>query len=302
MNDVVLDLQDMLRRLIGEDVVLEKRIALQSCTVSADRGQIEQVLLNLVINARDAMPDGGTIVIETQDVVLDDEYVSSHPDAGTGQFAALVVSDTGTGISDDARAHIFEPFFTTKEPGKGTGLGLATCYGIATQYGGHIGVYSEAGVGTTMKLYLPCVAEPATAVRPRAPQANLERGTETILLVEDEAQVRAIVARMLAAQGYTVMQAANGEAALELLASATAPIDLLLTDLIMPRMGGRELAERVRALRPQLKVLFTSGYTEDAIVQNRLLDHDIVLLHKPFTRASLAAKVRETLDAPFRAA
>jgi PAS domain S-box-containing protein len=299
MNDVVLDLQDMLRRLIGADVALEKRISPHRCLVSADRGQVEQVLLNLVINARDAMPDGGTIVIETQDVGLDDEYVSSHPGAGTGEFAALVVSDTGAGMSDDVRAHIFEPFFTTKGPGKGTGLGLATCYGIAQQYGGHVGVYSEVGVGTTMKLYLPSAVEPATAIRPRAPQSALERGTETILLVEDEAQVRAIVARMLAAQGYTVMQAAHGAAALELLESATAPIDLLLTDLIMPHMGGRELAERVRELRPQLKVLFTSGYTEDVIVQNRLLDHHIVLLHKPFTRAALAAKVRETLDAPF---
>jgi PAS domain S-box-containing protein len=301
MNDVVLGLQDMLRRLIGEDVVLEKRITRQPCLVSADRGQIEQVLLNLVINARDAMPDGGTIVIETQEVVLDDEYVSSHPGAGIGEFAALVVSDTGTGMSEDVRTHLFEPFFTTKGPGKGTGLGLATSYGIAKQYGGHIGVYSEAGVGTTMKLYLPCAAEPATAPRVRAPKADLARGTETILLVEDEAQVRAIVARMLAAQGYTVLQAAHGEAALELLESA-APIDLLLTDLIMPRMGGRELAERVRELRPRLRVLFTSGYTEDVIVQNRLLDHDIMLLHKPFTRAALAAKVRETLDTPNRAA
>jgi CheY-like chemotaxis protein len=301
MNNVVLDLQDMLRRLIGEDVVLEKRIARQPCLVSADRGQIEQVLLNLVINARDAMPDGGTIVIETQDVVLDDEYVSSHPGAATGEFAALVVSDSGTGMSEDVRTHLFEPFFTTKGPGKGTGLGLATSYGIATQYGGHIGVYSEVGVGTTMKLYLPCAPEPATAPRVRAPKADLMRGTETILLVEDEAQVRAIVARMLEAQGYTVLQAAHGEAALELLESA-APIDLLLTDLIMPRMGGRELAERVRELRPGLRVLFTSGYTEDVIVQNRLLDHDIMLLHKPFTRSALAAKVRETLDAPVRAA
>jgi PAS domain S-box-containing protein len=202
LNDVVRDLQDMLRRLIGEDVRLEQRIADGHGLVNADRGQVEQVLLNLVINARDALDGGGRIVIETQYVTLDDEYVRTHPDATIGEFVALVVSDNGTGMTEDVRTHLFEPFFTTKGPGKGTGLGLATSYGIAQQYGGHIGVYSEQGVGTTMRLYLPRAAEIEVPQRAHALPADLMRGTETILLVEDEAQVRAIVKRMLEARAH----------------------------------------------------------------------------------------------------
>jgi signal transduction histidine kinase len=296
LNEAIRGVTGMLDRLIGEDLDLQFRLAAGIAPVTADPAQIEQVLLNLVINARDAMPEGGTVIIETRNVTLDDDYVRSHADAVAGEHVALTVSDNGTGISPEAREHLFEPFFTTKGPGKGTGLGLATCYGIARQFGGHIGVYSEVGVGTTVTLYLPATAggvlhhaaSPDTA-------AAVATGTETILLVEDEAQVRAIVARILRAQGYTVSAAANGADALEILERGD-PVDLLLTDLVMPRMGGRELAERATLLRPKLRVLFTSGYTEDVIVQNRLLAHDIMLLNKPFTRAELAAKVREALD------
>lgn len=297
-GDVVQDLRGMLGRLIGEDIDLQYRLDPDLDNVCADRSQVEQVLVNLVINARDAMPDGGTIVIQTHNVVIDDAYARSRHLAAPGDFVALVVSDTGTGMSAEVLEHLFEPFFTTKGPGNGTGLGLATSYGIARRFGGHIGVYSEAGVGTTMKLYLPRAegADPGAPARP-APTA-MARGTERILLVEDEAQVRAVVARMLRAQGYHVIVASNGSEALEAIENEREPIDLLLTDVVMPRMGGRDLADRVRTLRPDLRVLFTSGYTEDVIVQNRLLDHDIVLLHKPFTRLDLATKVREVLDAP----
>ena len=297
-NDVVHDVKDMLDRLIGEDIELQFRLAEPLGRVSADRNQIEQVLVNLVINARDAMPDGGRIVVQTHDVHLDDEYVRSHADAKQGDYVALVVSDSGTGIPDDVKPHLFEPFFTTKGPGKGTGLGLATCYGIARQFGGHIGVYTELGVGTAMKLYLPRTQEPERPAEVQTPSEEMPRGTETILLVEDEAQVRAIVARMLRAQGYTVIQAPNGEDALRILSESAQHVDLLLTDLVMPRMSGRELADQVKSMRPGLRVLFTSGYTEDVIVQNRLLAHDVMLLHKPFTRGALAAKVRHALDTP----
>ncbi|HEX2166729.1 MAG TPA: ATP-binding protein [Longimicrobiales bacterium] len=297
LNDVVRDIRGMLGRLIGEDLELQFRLSGGLGDVVADRSQIEQVVVNLVINARDAMPHGGTIMIETRNVTLDADYGRSDPIAG--EYVGLIVTDTGTGMSTEVLEHLFEPFFTTKGPGKGTGLGLATCYGIARQFGGHIDVYSEVGVGTAMKLYLPRTRAPGRAPEARETPDALARGTETILLVEDEPQVRAIVARMLAAQGYHVIVAANGDEALTVIEREEEDeIDLLLTDLVMPRMGGRELAERVRLLRPHLPVLFTSGYTEDVIMQNRLLEHDISLLHKPFTRLELATKVREALDAP----
>ncbi len=254
-------------------------------------------MVNLVVNARDAMPTGGLLVIETTHILLDEAYTRLHADSAPGEYVMLSVSDTGTGMTAEVQSHLFEPFFTTKERGKGTGLGLATCYAIVQQFGGHIGVYSESDVGTTIKVYLPRIQK--TSEQDDAGDAQVDaRGTETILLVEDEAPLRAIASRALTSRGHTVLQAADGESALRLLQEHRDPIHLLLTDVVLPRMGGRELAERVRAMRPELRVLFVSGYTDDVILQHRLLEHDIMLLQKPFTIAGLAQKVREALDAP----
>ncbi len=297
LSDVVAGLTTMLRRLIGEDVELRTRLADALGAIRADRGQIEQVVVNLVVNARDAMPTGGLLVIETAAVALDAEYTRLHADCAPGEYLMFSVSDTGSGMTADVQSHLFEPFFTTKEHGKGTGLGLATCYAIVRQFGGHIGVYSEVDVGTTIKVYLPRMEKTSERAPFGAAQVDAH-GTETILLVEDEAPLRAIASRALTSRGHTVLQAADGESALRLLQEHRDPIHLLLTDVVLPRMGGRELAERVRHLRPELRVLFVSGYTDDVILQHRLLEHDIMLLQKPFTIAGLAQKVREALDAP----
>jgi PAS domain S-box-containing protein len=295
MNVILNDMSTMFRRLIGEDVELKIRSAEDLGLVTADRGQIEQVVVNLVVNARDAMPEGGTIVIESANVELDADYATMHSEVSPGKYVMLAVSDTGTGMSDDVKAHLFEAFFTTKELGKGTGLGLATCDGIVKQFGGHIGVYSEIGTGTTMKVYLPLSAVEGEIIESQGGQAIAE-GNETILVVEDESRVRAIAARMLSALGYTVLTAADGEEALQLLSEYPETVHLLLTDVVLPRMGGRKVAELVRAMRPKIKVLFTSGYTDDVILQHRLIQHDIALVNKPYTAESLARKVRETLD------
>jgi PAS domain S-box-containing protein len=294
-NKIVNNLRTMFSRLIGEDVELKIDLADDLHSVTADQGQIEQVLLNLVVNARDAMPQGGTILIQTTNVELSGDYAALHADVRPGEYAMLAVSDTGTGISKEVKVHLFEPFFTTKERGKGTGLGLATSYAIVKQFGGHIGVYSELGKGTTMKVYLPRTAAQATAADVPDP-ASIPGGKETILLVEDESAVRAIAGRILAAKGYTVMAAGDGEEALKLLGQFWGAVHLLLTDVVLPKIGGRELAERVRELHPKVKVLFASGYTDDVILQHKLLEHNIALLHKPFTPDGLARKVRETLD------
>ena len=294
LNVILNDMSSMFRRLIGEDVELKIRPAADLGVVTADRGQIEQVVVNLVVNARDAMPEGGTIVIESANVELDADYAASHADVRVGKYVMLAVSDTGTGMSNEVKAHLFEPFFTTKEQGKGTGLGLATSYGIVKQFGGHIGVYSEIGTGTTMKVYLPLSAVGDMIESQTAPATA--HGNETILVVEDEGPVLAIAARMLSALGYIVLTASAGEEALRLLSGYPAPVHLLLTDVVLPKMGGRELAELVRAMRPEIKVLFASGYTDDVILQHRLIHHDIALVNKPYTAVSLSRKVRETLD------
>jgi CheY-like chemotaxis protein len=294
LNALVTDMDTMLRPLIGEDIELTTGTASDLGLVKADRGQIEQVLVNLVVNARDAMPQGGALFFETANVTLDEEYARSRIDAVAGEYVMLAVSDTGTGMADEVLALLFDPFFTTKDPASSTGLGLSACYGIAKQHGGHITAYSELGVGTTMKVYLPRVREEATA--PSHDVQTLPRGSETILLVEDEAAVRRTAARMLQRQGYTVLQAGDGVEALRLLEEHRGPLQLLLTDVVMPGMKGRELAERVADLRPEIKVLFASGYTDDVILRHRLLERGGMLMDKPFTVQSLAGKVREVLD------
>jgi two-component system cell cycle sensor histidine kinase/response regulator CckA len=298
LNDLILDMDRLLRRLIGEDIELVTLPAADLDWVKVDPGQIEQVIVNLAINARDAMPDGGKLTIETQNTMLDDAYARQHMGATSGSYVLLAVSDTGVGMDAETQAHLFEPFFTTKEPGKGTGLGLATCYGITKQHGGYIGVYSETGQGTTVNVYLRRVEE-APAPRPAHDATDgLPRGTETVLLVEDEAAVRELAARILRVQGYTVWEAANGDEAIALVRNHTGePIDLLLTDVVMPQIGGKALAEWIVARYSGVKVLFMSGYADDAIVHHGRLDPGIAFLQKPFSSAALTRKVREVLDA-----
>ena len=297
VNALVADLEKMLRRLIGEHIEFRTRPAPDIGTVKMDRGQLEQVLMNLVLNARDAMSAGGTLTIETANVVLDDEYPRKVADVAPGAYVLLAVSDTGTGMSETVKARIFEPFFTTKERDKGTGLGLATCYGIAKQAGGHIAAYSEEGIGTTMKVYLPRHGEAAEAVARRG-AATPTHGVETILLVEDEPAVRRVTTLMLEALGYRVVSTSSGQDALRIVEEARESFDLLLTDVVLAGgMNGATLAERAGVLRPALKVLFASGYTSDMTILHGLLERAVAFVHKPFSLESLGQKVREVLDA-----
>ncbi|GAB4402016.1 MAG: hypothetical protein Kow00123_11880 [Anaerolineales bacterium] len=296
LNDLILNLDKMLRRLIGEDIELVVIPGEDLSPVKADPGQIEQVIVNLAVNARDAMPNGGKLIIETANVSLDAEYAQRHPGAQVGDHVLLAVTDTGLGMTDEVKAHLFEPFFTTKEPGKGTGLGLATVYGIVKQHGGNIYAYSELGKGTTFKIYLPAVEAEAERLPRRDEEGYVPRGTETVLVVEDEANVRAIVTRTLTEQGYTVLEAADGYEALRLARDYEGEIHLLLTDVVMPQMGGKELSERFAAIRPGVKTLFMSGYTDNAIVHRGILDPGVAFLQKPFTAAALARRVRQALD------
>jgi signal transduction histidine kinase/CheY-like chemotaxis protein len=294
LSAVTTDMKDMLGRLIGEDIALLTTPTPGLGRVKADRGQIAQVIMNLAVNARDAMPQGGRLIVETADIDLDDEYVRRHVGARPGPHVMLAVSDTGTGIPHEIQPQIFEPFFTTKEQGKGTGLGLATVYGIVKQSGGYIEVDSEPGQGTTFRVYLPRLdAEPAPVDRSARPAAG---GIETILLVEDEEGVRELARDILRASGYTVLEARNGPEALLLCERHQGPLDMLLTDVVMPRMSGRELAERLAPLRPDLSVLYMSGYTDDAVIRHGVLGAGTAFLQKPFTPAILAQRVRETLD------
>jgi PAS domain S-box-containing protein len=296
-NDLLLDIDKLLRRLIGEDIELITLRAPDLGLIRADPGQIEQVLVNLAVNARDAMPEGGRLTIETANVVLDAAYGRAHIGVAPGPYTMLVVSDTGVGMDESIKRYIFEPFFTTKAPGHGTGLGLATCYGILKQHGGTIEVYSEPYLGTSFKLYLPRVEGISDSLRPSEVAATvLPRGTEAILLVEDEGGVRGLAARILGDLGYTILEAADGEEALRVAqARANTRIDLLLTDVVMPKLGGWRLAERMAVLFPGIRVLFTSGYAE-GVVRHGRLEHGMGFLPKPFTAAALACKVREVLD------
>ena len=297
VNNLVSDLEKMLRRLLGEDVELSTRLAPTTGRVKADPGQLEQVIMNLAVNARDAMPNGGKLTLETGNVELDEVYATDHYPARAGPFVLLAVSDTGIGMSDETQAHMFEPFFTTKEKGKGTGLGLATVYGIIKQSGGFIWVYSEVGHGTTFKLYLPRVEELAErASEPAQGPARAAHGTETVLVVEDEAPVRSVARQVLERHGYTVLEAPSAEAALDLATRYSGTIHLLLTDVVMPGLNGRELASRLADLRPDARVIFMSGYTDDAVTRHGVLEPGSAYVQKPFTPDAIARRVREVLD------
>ena len=298
LNGVVRTLEKMLHRLIGEDVKLEFSLASALGAVRADPGQLEQVVMNLAVNSRDAMPKGGRLTIETANVDLDETYAREHAGATPGRYVMLAVSDTGTGMDAKTRSHVFEPFFTTKELGKGTGLGLATVYGIVKQSGGYVWVYSELGRGTTVKIYLPQVDELPERLDLAVPVQPVAGGRETVLLAEDDPSVRAIVADVLTQKGYRVLRAADGQAALEMARGQPGKIDLLVTDIVMPGMTGRELAEALTAARPGLRVLYMSGYTDDAVVRHGVLAEEMHYLQKPFSPRALASKVREVLDGP----
>jgi signal transduction histidine kinase/CheY-like chemotaxis protein len=302
LNAAVGSMGEMLHRVIGEDIALVTALDPALGCVKADPSQIEQIVINLAVNARDAMPQGGRLTLETANVELDATYARRHVGVQPGPHVMLAVSDTGVGMDQRTLGRIFEPFFTTKGPGKGTGMGLATVYGIVNQSGGHIWVYSEPGHGATFKIYLPRVDQAAEPTAPRPALAPIAEGRETILLVEDEARVRQLGRDILEASGYTVLEARHGHAAIEVCESYTGTIDLLLTDVVMPGMNGRELAERLAPLRPAMAVLYTSGYTDNAIVLHGVLDARTVFLQKPFTPDALARKVREVLDSRPRTA
>jgi two-component system cell cycle sensor histidine kinase/response regulator CckA len=299
LNDVLLNLDTMLRRLIGEDVEVLTVPGRNLGTVRADPGQIEQVLLNLALNSRDAMPAGGKITLETENMELDEAYAREHPPLQPGRYVMLAVSDTGTGMSPETQAHIFEPFFTTKEVGKGTGLGLSMVYGIIKQSGGYIWVYSEPDRGTTFKIYLPRIDQLAEGIAGAEKRTgSIQRGTETILLVEDDNQLRALISSVLAHCGYKVLAASGTQEGLTLCRANHREIQLLVTDVIMPGMNGRQLAEQVKLISPRTRVLYISGYTSNAIVHYGVLDTGLWFLPKPFSLSALVAKVREVLDAP----
>ncbi|HYR39444.1 MAG TPA: PAS domain S-box protein [Methylomirabilota bacterium] len=295
LTAVVRELAPLLRRLIGEDINLVV-IPTARGRVKADRAGLEQVITNLVINSRDAMPAGGRLTIETADADLDAAFVGLHPGTQPGSYVALVVRDEGTGMSAEVQAQAFEPFFTTKEVGKGTGLGLSTVYGIVKQHSGHISVESVVGSGSTLSIYLPRVE--AVSEAPSLPRPSLRslRGTERVLLVEDEEDVRAVARESLARYGYTVLEARDGEEALRIAGAERGRIDLMVTDVVMPGMNGRRLAERLLAIRPGTRVLYVSGYTDDALSQHGILDQELAFLAKPFSPETLARSVRQVLD------
>lgn len=299
LNTVVSGMEKMLRRLIGEDVRLETALDRSVRPIKADPGQVEQIIMNLVVNARDAMPGGGKITIRTDEVELSDDYARAHIGVRSGRYVMLAVSDTGRGMNEEVRRHIFEPFFTTKDPGKGTGLGLSTVYGIVKQSGGDIWVDSQPDKGTTFKLYFPFAddlhdAEPARARRQEP------RGVETILLVEDDPEVRGMVRRILVYQGYQVLEASSGPEAIELAGGQGGPIHLLLTDMVLEEMGGRVLAEALAPARPDMKVLFMSGYTDAEVPDIGEMAPGTQFIQKPFLPDALVRKVREVLDTPMR--
>jgi two-component system, cell cycle sensor histidine kinase and response regulator CckA len=295
LNELVADIERLLKRLLGEDIDVVTNLDPALGTVRGDAGQLEQVLVNLAVNARDAMPQGGRLTIETRNAELDESYAREHVPVQPGRYVMLAVSDTGTGMSAEILSHVFEPFFTTKEPGKGTGLGLATVYGIVKQSGGYVWCYSEPGQGTTFKVYLPRVDAPADRFPSRA-AVRPTHGSETILLVEDDAGLRALTRRLLEKHGYTVLEAPTAVAALALARDHAGPMHLLLADVVLPGASGRTLADELRGRRADLKVLFMSGYTEDAIVHRGVLPPHAAFIHKPFSADRLAEKVREVLD------
>jgi two-component system cell cycle sensor histidine kinase/response regulator CckA len=296
LNALVTSIERLLDRLIGEDIELTTALEPALEPIKADAGQIEQVIMNLAVNARDAMPMGGKLSIRTANVRLDAADLRKHPEVVPGPYTLLEVADNGCGMTPDVIARIFEPFFTTKEVGKGTGLGLATVYGVVKQSGGHIEVNSAPGHGTTFKVYLPCVAGQAAPTLVDATVAKLPRGTETILLVEDEHGVRGMVREVLATCGYEVIEASNGAEAMDAVELHKGNIHLLLTDVVMPRMSGGNAAQLLVALRPSMKVLFMSGYTDSNLVRNGISNGEVDCIFKPFKPDALACTVREVLD------
>jgi two-component system, cell cycle sensor histidine kinase and response regulator CckA len=299
LNAVVAGTEKMLRRLLGEHIELTTRYDAELCRVKVDPGQIEQVVMNLALNSRDAMAGGGKLTIETKNVLLDASYASEHFGVIPGEHAMLALSDTGVGMDKETQSRIFEPFFTTKSRGKGTGLGLSTVFGIVKQSGGNIWVYSEPGRGATFRIYLPKANETEESRQEISPPVRLH-GTETVLIAEDQDEVRVVARDILTRYGYHVLDTRNAGEALLVCERHPRTIHLLLTDVVMPHMSGRELAERVASLRPEMRVLYMSGYTDNAIVHHGILDPDVAYLQKPLVPESLARRVREVLDTPKR--
>jgi CheY-like chemotaxis protein len=296
LNAITIGLEPMLRRLIGEDIDLVIVKAPDLGSVKGDPGQIEQILMNLTVNARDAMPQGGKLTIETDNVSQDEALIRHNTELPSGHYVMLAVSDNGSGIDPKIQAHLFEPFFTTKEQGKGTGLGLSTVYGIVKQSGGSIEVHSELRHGSTFRIYLPRVDEPATVLECNASSQEQLEGSETVFLVEDEDAVRRLAFEVLHRHGYRVLEARDSEEAVRLYARHDGPIDLLVTDVVVPGMSGRELAEQLMSSRPTLKVLYMSGHTDDAIVRHGVMGEKMAFLQKPFTPTVFLRKVREVID------
>ena len=297
LNMVVVNIEKMLRRIIGEHISLKTVLAVDLGLVKVDAAQMEQVIVNLAVNARDAMPQGGALTIETANVTLDEAYTALHLDIQPGEYVQLTISDNGAGMSDEVKAHLFEPFFTTKAPGQGTGLGLATVFGVVKQSNGHIWCYSEEGMGTTFKIYLPRVRDAVTQVT-QEDLRDLPQGDETVLVVEDEPAVRNMTVRLLRQQGYTVLEAVDDQTARRLAQEHSSPIHLLLTDVIIPGTDGKTLAGELQQIHPELKVLFMSGYTDHIITHHGVLEPGIAFLPKPFTTTGLTRKVRAVLDSP----
>jgi PAS domain S-box-containing protein len=296
LNQVITEFQPMLQSMIGEDVILQVHLAPRLQTIEADQSQIEQILMNLGVNARDAMPDGGSLIIETANVELDETYTAKYLDIEPGSYVMLAVSDTGQGMDTATQANIFEPFFTTKPRDKGTGLGLATVFGIVKQHNGNIWVYSELGQGTTFKIYLPITETAVAALEPTPSPINLLQGTESVFVVEDEASVRQLVCETLEANGYTVLESGDPEEALAFMETHQGQIDLLLTDVIMPKMNGPELYKQLQQTRPTVKVLYMSGYTDNVMMLHSKVNEEATFLQKPFAIRVLLQKVRKALQ------
>jgi signal transduction histidine kinase len=296
LNETIRELNNMLRRVIGEDIELITALEKNLWHTKVDPRQIDQVIINLAVNAKDAMPNGGKLTIETTNVHVDRSYAYDHAGILPGLYVMLSVSDTGTGISPEIKDRIFEPFFTTKEKGKGTGLGLSTIYGIINQCGGSILIYSEPGQGTTFKIYLSRASEARDELKKETNLTRFPRGNETILVVEDDTAARRLTAEILNMQGYLVLEASDGNEALNIAKTYDANIQLVLTDVVMPQMSGREMADRLRMLRTDIKVLFMSGYTNDTIVHHGILDKGLFYIQKPFTVDGLSKKIREVLE------
>jgi CheY-like chemotaxis protein/two-component sensor histidine kinase len=299
VNTVVMDVEKMLRRLIGEDISLSTHLNPDLALINADPGQLEQVLINLAVNARDAMPDGGALTITTDNAELTEEHGERHLGASAGKYIMLAVTDNGSGMTKEVQQRLFEPFYTTKGVGKGTGLGLATVHGIVKQSGGDVYVYSELDHGTTFKVYFPRLTKAVEAVIATAEyRTTAPRGSETVLLAEDDEALRALGARVLGALGYNVLVARTGAEALRIVAEYQGAIDMIATDVVMPEMNGSQLVARVLDARPGIRVLFMSGYTDDEVMRRGVIDGQTAFLQKPFTPDLLAHKVREVLDVP----